>query len=128
MSTTVEEGLDVVEALPTRGPEEFARQTRLLGQANVTSDGVWVEFDLDVPAGSHAGTTVRIAAEVPLDFPDTPPTGPHVRPRLQHPHGAVHESGRGPQFVYWSRPAQNWATERTVRAWLRHVRSVFGQA
>lgn len=113
--------------VPTRGPAEFARQARALGLAEITGHDEWVTFDLDVPAGVHAGTTVRIAAQVPVDFPDTPPPGPHVSPPLTHPAGGVHASPLGTEYMYWSRPAQRWAADRSVRAWVRHVRSLFGQ-
>lgn len=112
---------------PTRGPAEFARQARALGLTSVTIDGEWVRFALEVPAGAHAGQTVTIAAQVPFDFPDTPPPGPHVSPAFTHPAGAVHASPLGANFLYWSRPAQGWQADRSVRAWVRHVRSLFGQ-
>lgn len=114
---------------PTRGPAEFARQMRALGLGNVElrTDG-WVLFDLLVPAGGHRGDVVRIGAQVPPDFPDTPPPGPHVSPPYTHPAGGVHGSPLGSEFLYWSRPAQQWQKDRSVRGWVRHVRSLFGQS
>lgn len=111
----------------TSGPAEFARQAERLGLAAVGIKGPWVRFDLPIPVGLHAGEIRRIAAEVPADFPDTPPTGPHVNPATTHPAGAVHASPLGPEWVYWSRPAQGWSTDRSVKAWVRHVRSLFAQ-
>jgi hypothetical protein len=110
-----------------RGPDEFARQLNLLGITGVSVNGSWVSFDLVIPMGAYAGATRRIAAEVPVDFPDMPPPGPHVSPPTIHPAGAVHASALGADWVYWSRPTPGWATERSVRAWLRHVRSLFAQ-
>lgn len=109
------------------GPEEFARQAEALGLTQVQLDGRWVYFDLPIPAGKHGGETRRIAAEVPADFPDTPPPGPHVSPATTHPAGAVHASLLGADWVYWSRPAQGWPSDRSVKAWVRHVRSLFAQ-
>ncbi len=114
---------------PTRGPAEFARQARALGLADVTHTGdEWVYIGLDVPVGSHQGETVRVAAQVPPDFPDNPPPGPHISPPYTHPAGGVHASSLGSDYMYWSRPAPQWQADRSVRAWVRHVRSLFGQA
>lgn len=107
--------------------EEFARQARELGLENVATEGEWVQFDLQIPVGRFAGETRRIAGQIPADFPLTPPPGPHVTPPTTHPAGAVHASPLGSEWVYWSRPAQGWAQERSAKAWVRHVRSLFGQ-
>lgn len=109
------------------GVVEFADQAAALGLPGLESEGNWVLFDLEVPAGRFAGETRRIAVEIPEDFPVTPPPGPHVSPATTHPAGAVHASSRGAAWVYWSRPVPDWATDRSVRAWIRHVRSVFAQ-
>lgn len=109
------------------GADEFERQALELGLPNVVAEGNWVLFDLELPAGRFAGETRRVAAEVPTDFPDNPPPGPHVTPPTTHPAGAVHTSPRGAEWVYWSRPAPGWPADRSVKAWVRHVRSLFAQ-
>lgn len=109
------------------GVETFAEEARSLGLSDVAIEGTWVKFDLSIPVGRFSGETRRIAAEVPLDFPLNPPPGPHVSPPTTHPAGAVHASPLGADWVYWSRPAQGWAADRSVKAWLRHVRSLFAQ-
>jgi hypothetical protein len=90
-------------------------------------DGEYVVFDYEIEVGSRAGDTVTVALAVPVDWPLTPPPGPHVRPRLGHPGGAVHGSARGSDFEYWSRPVPNWPADRSVRAYLRHLRTLFSQ-
>lgn len=109
------------------GVEEFERQAHVLGLPNIVVEGNWVLFDLEIPAGRFAGETRRVGAEVPVDFPDTPPPGPHVTPPTTHPAGAVHASARGSEWVYWSRPAPGWPADRSVKSWVRHVRSLFAQ-
>ena len=84
-------------------------------------------FGYAIEVGSRAGQQVRIGLQIPADWPLTPPPGPHVSPRLGHPHGAVHPSPLGAGWEYWSRPAQNWAADRSVRAYLRHLRRLFAQ-
>jgi hypothetical protein len=84
-------------------------------------------FEYTIEAGPRVGLTVKIGLQVPPDFPTTPPSGPHVRPHLGHPHGAVHPSGLGTEWEYWSRPAANWAADRSVRGYLRHLRTLFAQ-
>ncbi|MER6442186.1 hypothetical protein ABT275_38515 [Streptomyces sp. NPDC001185] len=91
------------------------------------SGGEFVAFDYIVETGLRAGTTVRVALQAPADFPVTPPTGPQVSPRLGHPDGAVHASPVGDDWEYWSRPASNWAADRSVRGYLRHLRTLFAQ-
>lgn len=130
MTATVDDTENAISAPvepPTTGVAEFARQARLLGQPAIDVRDDWVLFNLDVPDGSHAGQQIRIAAQVPRDFPDNPPPGPHVSPAITHPGGAVHRSPLGANWLYWSRPAQGWAKDRTVKAWVRHVRSLFAQ-
>lgn len=107
--------------------ESFAQEAAALGLDEVAVEGNWVKFNLTIPVGRFSGEVRRIAAEVPADFPLNPPPGPHVSPPTTHPAGAVHASPLGSEWVYWSRPAQGWATDRSVRAWVRHVRSLFAQ-
>jgi hypothetical protein len=109
------------------GPEEFERQALSLGLPAVARNGAQVSFELEIPDGSFAGQKRRVGAEVPGDFPVTPPGGPHINPATVHSAGAVHASSFGAGWVYWSRPVPSWATDRSLRAWLRHVRSLFAQ-
>ena len=109
------------------GADEFERQARDLGLSDVVRAGNRVTFTLDIPDGSFAGETRRIGAEVPEDFPITAPPGPHINPATVHTGGAVHASSFGTDWAYWSRPAQNWVSNRSVQAWIRHVRSLFAQ-
>ena len=84
-------------------------------------------FTYTIEIGSRAGHVVEVGLEVPGDWPMSPPPGPHLHPRLDHPHGAVHASPLGPDWAYWSRPAQQWPAERTIRGYLRHLRTLFAQ-
>ena len=93
----------------------------------VVEQGPFVVFAYRIELGSRAGQEVRIGLQVPGDWPISPPPGPHVSPRLGHPHGAVHDSPLGSDWEYWSRPAQNWPADRTARAYLRHLRTLFSQ-
>lgn len=90
-------------------------------------NGEFTVFDYEVEVGSRAGESVQIALQAPPDFPVTPPPGPHVSPRLGHPGGNVHNSPLGDSWEYWSRPMPNWAPDRSVDAYLRHVRTLFSQ-
>jgi hypothetical protein len=43
-----------------------------------------------------------------------------------HPSGGIHASDFGDGWQYWSRPFSNWnRTDRTVRAYLSHIRHLF---
>lgn len=92
-----------------------------------------VSFPYTIPVGPLTGREIRLGFLVPGDFPLTPPSGPHVSARLHplqsggsHPNGGILDSSFGPDWQYWSRPHPNWAsTDRTVRAYLAHVRQLF---
>jgi hypothetical protein len=84
-------------------------------------------FAYAVEVGSRAGEEIEVALELPGDWPMSPPPGPHVRPRIDHPQGAVHASPLGPDWAYWSRPANQWPADRTARGYLRHLRTLFSQ-
>ncbi|MEU6406042.1 hypothetical protein [Streptomyces sp. NPDC046985] len=111
---------------PLWGPAALLAGLRATGYAPQQQNG-FIVFDYTIEAGSYAGQTVKIGLQAAADFPTTPPSGPHVSPRLGHPHGAVHLSGLGTEWEYWSRPAANWAADRSVQGYLRHLRTMFAQ-
>ena len=61
----------------------------------VTQVGEFTIFSYTVEVGSRAGEQVRIGLQIPGDWPLSPPPGPHVSPKLGHPHGAVNPSPLG---------------------------------
>lgn len=92
-----------------------------------------VEVPYVVPIGRFKGTSITLGFEVPGDFPNSPPGGPHIKPRLLplnpgasgHP-GRVAESPFGPDWEYWSRPYEGWAgSDHSVRSYMAHVRRLF---
>ncbi|MBL8644449.1 MAG: hypothetical protein JNK21_11000, partial [Rhodospirillaceae bacterium] len=94
-----------------------------------------VMFDYTVESGTKAGQRVTLGFIVPTDFSMTPPSGPHVSPRIHptraesgpHPTHGVHQSdefqrGTGKDWQYWSRPFPDWAnSKRTVAAYMSHI-------
>lgn len=95
-----------------------------------------IVFDYAVETGSKAGAHVRVGLIVPPDFPASPPSGPHVSPRVfpintagAHPHGRIwadqarpFADGEGGEWEYWSRPCSDWATRpKTVAAYMNHL-------
>ncbi len=68
-----------------------------------------IAFRYDVPVGKFLGKQIQIGFAVPDDFPSSPPSGPHVSPRLlplnntskEHPGGGIHESSSfGDEWEY----------------------------
>ena len=103
------------------GTDAFVESLQSLGYVVEIRDG-YALFDFEVPLGTLLGQTVRMALFIPADFPISPPPGPHVSPPIGHPAGAVHALNLGPDWEYWSRPHQHWATtDRTVRTYMAHV-------
>jgi hypothetical protein len=93
----------------------------------VAQQAAFAVFPYTVEVGRRAGEQVKIGLAIPGDWPLSPPPGPHVSPRLGHPGGAVSDSPLGSDWEYWSRPAPNWAADRSMRAYLRHLRTLFAQ-
>lgn len=123
---------------PSTGIAFFAQGLRALGYEPTLFETLpgHIMFDYVVESGTQRGMAVRIGLVVPGDFPATPPTGPHVSPRVMqpnasgaHPYGAIHiehakafAEAAGGEWQYWSRPANDWHTRRkTVGAYLSHL-------
>jgi hypothetical protein len=94
---------------------------------SVTEQAGFGIFPYTVEVGRRAGEQVKVGLLIPGDWPLSPPPGPHVSPRLGHPAGAVHPSPLGAEWEYWSRPAPSWPSDRSMRAYLRHLRTLFAQ-
>lgn len=114
---------------------DFITQLQALGYNVEDKGGNRLAFRYIIPLGRYAGQDIWLGFEVGEDFPATPPGGPHVSPRLlplnntqgvPHPIGAIHESTFGEGWEYWSRPFPVWPdTDRTVIAYMRHIRRLF---
>jgi hypothetical protein len=111
---------------PTVGAAGFLAALAANGYPAVERNGIAV-FDYTIEVGTLAGQKIRIGLQIPPDWPLTPPPGPHVNPRLGHPGGAVSGSPLGSDWEYWSRPADLWPADRSMRAYLRHLRKLFSQ-
>jgi hypothetical protein len=116
-----------------RGVDLFRDELAAMGVAAIVDDGASnrLTFDLEIPGGKYFGRTWRIGVEVPPEFPDVPPSGPHVCPHVhgtetrggQHPIANIHQSPFGPSWEYWSRPYPNWNAEKekTAGTYMKHV-------
>ncbi|WP_217178955.1 hypothetical protein [Streptomyces sp. AC495_CC817] len=112
--------------MPEAGPAGMLAGLRRVGYT-VEQSGNFAVFDYLIEVGPQAGTTVRIGLELVPDWPLSAPHGPHISPRLGHPYGAVHNSPLGQEWEHWSRPPADWAQDRTLRGYLRHLRTLFTQ-
>lgn len=112
---------------------DFASQlvARGYGATEVAANRITFRYAVEV--GRFAGQEVVIGIEVPPDFDRTPPSGPHVSPRIlpinptatTHPEKVL-ESNFGVDFEYWSRPYTNWGKDgRDVGAYLAFLRHLF---
>ena len=93
-----------------------------------------IVFQYTIPVGRFMGKEIKMGFVVQDGFPVSPPTGPHISPRLlpqnpvsgPHPTHGVHDSPFGAEWQYWSRPHTAWATtDRSVRAYMAHIRHLF---
>ncbi len=96
---------------------EFVKELgALLGHPPTELGSNRIAFEYVVPAGKFKDTKVTLGLEIPGDFPNTPPGGPHIKPRILplnpsapgHPE-RVASSAFGDEWEYWSRPYQDWA-------------------
>ena len=110
---------------------DFLRELKELGYDATEIAPGRVVFPYIVESGKYAGRHIRVGFDVPGDFNLTPPSGPHISPRLHpnqsgggHPTGGIHDSVNfGADWHYWSRPLSHWGqTKRTVRDVMAHVR------
>lgn len=109
------------------GAERFAEDATALGFQPII-EGNLVHWAYEVPIGARASETIDLGFDVPTDWPDTSPHGPHVRPAIEHPGGNNHDSPFGPEWRHWSRPFNGWGqAERTLANYLAHVRGLFCQ-
>jgi hypothetical protein len=139
------EAFQIVSTGPTpvsdaTGPAAFAAGLRVLGYEPTLLEQALdhVVFDYPVEIGRFKGQTVRLGFIVPQDFPNTPPSGPHVSPQIlpihpsnnvPHPAGGVHQGMSqnftqhgGGQWEYWSRPCPNWVqSKKNVTTYMGHI-------
>lgn len=112
---------------------DFVTQLRELGYAVTELAPGRVAFLYAVQSGKLVGHEIQLGFEVPGDFSMTPPSGPHISPRLRpnasggsHPNGGIHDSPFGPEWHYWSRPIAHWnQSAKDVRVVMAHVRRLF---
>jgi hypothetical protein len=116
----------------TSGVEEFSRQLTELGHEHETKPPNWVLMDHQIATGRFAGQHIRLGFEVPLEFPRTPPHGPHfspcllpVNPSLQNHPDRVHPSSLGTDWGHWSRNFPNWKGKEGVAGYLAFVAHLF---
>jgi hypothetical protein len=114
--------------------QDFINQLQALGYMVEDRGENRILFRYTVPVGKFIGQEISLGFQVDEDFPLSPPSGPHITPRLLplntatnvHPAGGVHESPFGPEWEYWSRPFSEWqTTDRSVRIYLSHIRHLF---
>lgn len=114
---------------------DFIEQLKALGYQVTELGNGKVSFPYEILTGKFTGKNIKLGFVVPGDFPVTPPSGPHVSPRLlpinpqqgPHPSFGVHESSQfGTEWEYWSRPIRHWgSTKRTVKDVMAHIRHLF---
>lgn len=115
------------------GLRYFIDQLRDTGLTVEELGGDKIAFTYSIPCGRFKGKEIKLGFHVPPDFPFTPPSGPHISPRLlpinenapAHP-ARVHTGDFGDDWQYWSRPFPNWSkTNKTVRDYMRYIRHLF---
>lgn len=117
---------------------DFAAELHDLGLADAREiHASCIAMKWTVPTGPLIGRTIELGFVVAEDYPDTPPRGVFVRPHLlplnasggEHPYASVHNGSQhgfpDDTWQYWSRPFNEWARERTAKAYMAHVRMLF---
>jgi hypothetical protein len=114
---------------------DFIAQLKAMGYEVTEHGDNKVSFPYVVPLGRFMGQEIRLGFVVPPDFHITPPSGPHISPKLlpanpnagpHSTHGIQDNSPFGANWQYWSRPIQHWKeTNRTVKDVLAHIKHLF---
>ena len=118
--------------------DDFVAELHALGHgdASLISSGC-VSWSWEVSTGPLLGRRVELGVKVADDHSDTPPQGLFVRPHLMplqseggdHPHAGIHNgTAHGfpdDSWQYWSRPFHGWARDRSARAYLAFIRTLF---
>lgn len=99
-----------------------------------------VTWTWKVETGPLIGNKVELGVRLGEDYPDTPPSGPYVRPPLMplnpqggsHPYDGIHTGSSGgfpdDSWQYWSRPFNGWPpSTRNARAYLAFFRTLFDE-
>ena len=122
------------------GRDEFARQVQELGYEllptppDPAQPGNRVAFEYAIPGGRLDGQKIKLGFEVPPDFPRTPPSGPHLSPRLlplnpgapDHPQRVAESPNFGPEWEYLSRPYRGtWRGREGAAEYLAHIDHIF---
>lgn len=117
--------------------EKFATQLEGMGFTVKRYGDQRVSFPYKIESGKFADQEITVGFVVPPDFPASPPTGPHISPRLlpvqtasgPHPAYGIHEGREGftgEEWEYWSRPMHHWPkSTKDVRAVMSHLRRLF---
>lgn len=93
-----------------------------------------IAFSYVVPEGKFKDQTIKLGFEIPTDWNLTPPSGPHISPRLLpikadaagHPERVAESPNFGQEWEYWSRPYPNWPnSRRTVKEYMKYIRHLF---
>lgn len=113
---------------------EFVNQLQALGYSTDEPQPGFVSIEYDIPVGKFIGQKVKLAFQVDDSYPMNPPPGPHFKPHLlpisggggTHPFGAIHASGLGEGWQYWSRPFNaHWNTsDKTAKTYLAHIKNL----
>lgn len=113
-----------------KGRALFAEGLRKLGIEPVLVEGAddLLYFEYEIQNGPRTGEQVELGLQIPANFDLEPPHGPYYRPKILTGRGldGVHQNRAfGPDWEHWSRPHSNWnSTDRSVRAYLRHLRTL----
>jgi hypothetical protein len=111
-----------------QGRDRFVAELIDLGYEPTVRDPNLVSFPYLIQNGPRAGELVELGVEVPVNFPIESPHGPCYKPAILRESAVtgVHPGRHfGPEWDHWSRPHPRWSsTDRSVRAYLRHVRSL----
>ncbi len=114
-----------------QGADRFAAELQALGFKPQREGDQAVWFRYVVENGPRRGTRTDLGFVVPANFPVEPPHGPNYRPAILRGSGlpGVHPGHElGPEWDHWSRPHPTWASsDRTVRAYMRHIRTLHEQ-
>lgn len=108
---------------------DFINQLQALGFEPQELPNGMVEITYSIIIGKNAGHTLKLAFQIPNDFPMNCPTGPHFKSvgidGWLEPSTNIHSSPMGSEWRYWSRPFPDWnRTLKSVKVYLAHIKNL----
>ena len=110
--------------MPVSEFSKFLRRKNIpYEERDVSGATVFIIEQYPIPCGKYAGKIVAVGFKIPVDFPDVPPYGIHIKKNhgFEEPIQGVRESELGDEWELWSKNVDWKQKSRTPQHYLAQV-------